>query len=98
MPYKIMKTFPNGIKSFSQGTINIERSPSGKVGVVNWSVKKGKIWTSEKTLKDHILYAILYGMDVSTWQVIEITFHPPKPLEDFIDAKMTAKILSRGAK
>ena len=53
----------------------------------------GKEWSSEKTLKAHLLKCIEKRVDMSGWEIMEFTQQPSKSLNDWCDAKMTMAAL-----
>ena len=56
--------------------------------------KKGKEWTSEKTVKDHLTKVIeKIGGIPSHWEIMEFTQQPSRELNDWIDGKMLVKML-----
>lgn len=60
---------------------------------VKWS-KKGKEWTSEKLLKAHLTKWIeLTGSIPADWEIFELHYET-KPVMDWIDNNMLAKILT----
>ena len=81
--------------SYSNGIINecYTGDYSKKSYSVNWSTRKGKEWTSEKNLKAHLLKCLQRGINISEWEVLELRYHPTKPINDWVDAKMLCKVL-----
>jgi hypothetical protein len=79
---------------YSHGVINTHYDSATKIRTpfVKWS-SKGKEWTSEKNVKDHLLKFIQLGGTVDDWEVIEVIYHPTRPIEDWIDDKMLMKVL-----
>lgn len=67
------------------------------ISSVNWHPKRGKVWTKEKYLKEHILnYALQCGTaDFDKWAVVEIVEQPTKPINEWMDASMTLKLLKK---
>lgn len=78
---------------YSRGIINKGYGTSS----VNWDAKRGKVWTKEKYLKDHLLnYALQCGTDAfDTWEIVEIVEQPTRPVMDWLDASMTLKLLKK---
>jgi hypothetical protein len=93
--YKIRKA--NGL--FSHGVINHSHySPAGdNVYGIKWS-SKGKEWSSEKTVKDHLLKCAQKGILEDTWEVIQVVHQPTKPISEWIDDKMLIKLIKGGNK
>ena len=86
-----------GTHTYSKGAIRSSYSSAhdGKFYYVDWTSKKGKVWSTEAALKEHLLkYTKLAGMPTE-WEVTEITEAPSKPIEDWFDEKMTLKLLKR---
>lgn len=95
MEKRVYKIRRNG--SFSNGTINMEyadQTYKKKIPSVNWS-RKGKEWSSEKTVKDHLFKWISNGGSVVGWEVVEVVYSPTKPINDWIDPAMLIKILQK---
>ena len=90
--YKIRKA--NGW--FSHGVITERRwhSDNTKIYHIRWS-GKGKEWSSEKTVKDHLLKCAQKGILEETWEVIQVVHQPTKPISEWIDAKMLMKIIKK---
>ena len=60
---------------------------------VNWK-SKGKEWTSEKTLKKHLLTCIEKGVSMENWEIMEFTQQPSRELNEWLDdEKLTFAIL-----
>lgn len=87
--YKIRDT-NSGL--YSHGIIHTNGSKRRNAVVVKWS-KKGKEWTSEKLVKDHLLKCIAFGGIPTHWEIIEFTQQPSRSLHEWIDANMLVKIL-----
>lgn len=61
---------------------------------VTWGTK-GKIWKTEKAVKDHLLkYALAVGKPTD-WEIVEIIENPTKPIHDWFDAAMILKLLKK---
>jgi hypothetical protein len=84
----------NSYGQYSKGVVmgGWDRQFEHKTFYINWG-KKGKEWTSEKTLKTHLLKCAQCGILDSTWEILEVKYHPTKPVNDWIDQKMLLKIL-----
>lgn len=54
---------------------------------------KGKEWTEEKNLKNHLLKCMKSGIKMDTWEVVEVVYHPTKPIMDWFDHKMLIKVM-----
>ena len=80
--------------SFSNGTINMvyDRETKKKHPEVNWS-RKGKEWSNEKNIKDHLLKWISNGGSVTGWEVVEVVYSPTRPMDEWIDPAMLMKVL-----
>ena len=81
----------NGL--YSHGVITHRRHSSfNQSYVIKWSTK-GKEWTSEKSVKDHLLKCAQKGILSEKWEVIKILEEPTKPISEWVDAKMLIKII-----
>lgn len=94
--FKIKNT-SNGY--FSHGVImnysEMKKDPNKTYMNIKWS-RKGKEWTSEETVKEHLLKVIeLVGSVPDSWEIMEFTQQPSKSLHDWIDNKMLVKMLQR---
>lgn len=54
---------------------------------------KGKEWTEEKNLKNHLLKCMKSGVKMDNWEVVEVVYHPTKPIMDWFDQKMLVKVM-----
>lgn len=81
-----------GTKSFSKGLV--QRGWDKKFHV-DFSEKSHKTWTDEKLVQKHIEKAVVNGIDVSNWEVVEVTYTPTKPINDWISPKVTIAILKK---
>ena len=61
---------------------------------VSWSTKRGKQWKTEQTLKNHIMKCMKEKVDMTGWEVLEVHYLPTKPLVDWVDVKMFAKLMA----
>ena len=79
---------------YSHGSVNGYDYPNFKSVSerIKWS-RKGKEWTSEKLVKDHLLKCIGYGGIPSSWEIMEFTQQPSRELNEWMDAKMTMAVL-----
>lgn len=55
--------------------------------------ERGKIWTSEKLIKKHLLNCALKKVNMDTWEVIEVKYLPTKPIFEWFDEKMSIQLL-----
>lgn len=97
MEHKGWKIRQKGTHTYSKGTImsGWDSSKNGKYYYVLWTSKAGKVWTTEKALKEHLLkYTKLVGKP-DDWEITEISEKLCKPLDDWFDADMTIKLLKR---
>lgn len=78
---------------FSQGIIR----ETGWYDKQKWRVKftprGGKIWTDEKLIKNHLLKCAQRGIPYGTWEIIEVVYNPTKPVVDWFDSLMLAKVI-----
>ena len=79
---------------FSHGVISKSRWVKDQPYVVKWSTK-GKEWTTERAIKQHLSKAIASGVSVTGWEILQVTYTPTKPLDEWIDAKMLMTILKK---
>ena len=86
--YKIRSK--TNLSYFSHGVIT--KGYNNNQSFINWS-SKGKVWTTEKNVKAHLLKCIQSGIDISRWEVIEVVYSPTKPMDEWVDAKMLMAIL-----
>lgn len=86
-----------GTHTYSKGSImsGYDSSQGGKYYYVQWTSKKGKVWTTETALKEHLFkYTKLVGMP-EDWEVTEISETVAKPVAEWFDQNMTLKLLKR---
>lgn len=90
----VYKIYNKVTGSFSNGIIMTEYDGKSKkkIPYVRFG-KKGKEWSNEKNVKDHLLKYVSLGGSVANLEVVELRYHPTKPIDDWIDAKMLMKIL-----
>lgn len=94
MDHKGWRIRLKGTNTYSKGTI-YSGYTNGKTYYVQWTSKTGKVWKTEKALKEHLFkYTKLVGMPAD-WEVTELTETVAKPIEDWFDANMTLKLLKR---
>ncbi len=91
---KAYKIRIKGSSSYSNGVINVYRDTVTKKSFpeCKWN-RKGKEWADEKNVKAHLTKYVSLGGSISTWEVVEVVYHPTKPIDDWVDAKMLMKIL-----
>lgn len=92
MERKAYKIRIKGSSSYSNGVINVYRDGAKKFPQCNWN-KKGKEWADEKNVKAHLLKYVSLGGDIGNWEVVEVVYHPTKPIDEWVDAKMLMKVL-----
>jgi len=80
--------------SFSHGVITSSRWNGKTEYNVKWS-KRGKEWTTEKAVKDHLIKAVSVGISMADWEILELVYNPTKPIEEWVDAKMLMTILKK---
>ena len=61
---------------------------------VRWG-SDGKIWSSEKTVKAHLLKMMLVSTIPSTWEIVKVEYLPTKPMSDWVDSTMLMKVLKQ---
>jgi hypothetical protein len=87
---------------WSNGIIQEGYYTSGPTGTRNRVVrfsKKGKEWKTEKGVKDHLLKWLLFGNAIpKEWEIVEVVYAPTKPMEEWLDAKMTLALLKNTGK
>lgn len=91
---EIVYKIRNSSGLFSNGVIKY-RSWDNKWSV-RWT-KHGKTWKTEKALKAHLLKALRTVSGVAAWEIVTmtITYHPTKPIDEWVDSNMLAEILKR---
>jgi hypothetical protein len=82
----------HGEDYYSHGVIGSNYWDKDKKPTLGWS-KKGKEWKTEKGVKDHLLKWITKGGSIEGWEVVEVVYHPTKPMSEWVDAKMLMKVL-----
>jgi hypothetical protein len=55
--------------------------------------ERGKIWRSEKLLKQHLLKCVKKRIPTEHWEIVEVQYTPTKPLYEWFDEKMTLSLL-----
>lgn len=83
---------------YSTGLINKYNSNANKKTAVAFN-KKGKIWTSEKLVKVHLMKCITdaYGIP-GNWEVVKLVEEPVKAMDEWVDAQMLMQILKHTGK
>lgn len=76
-------------KQFSGGII---RRGWQKSHYVNFKAR-GKVWTTETLLKQHLLKCFQQNVKMENWEIVEVQYVPTKPIEEWVDGKMLLKIL-----
>jgi len=91
--YKIRNTKTG---SFSNGVVNVwtDSKTGKKEMLLNWS-KKGKEWTTERALKNHLLKVISTMGMPKDWEIVQVTYQPTKPISEWVDAKMLMQVLKK---
>lgn len=77
-------------KQFSSGII---RRSWQKSHFVNFKTR-GKVWTSQTLLKQHLVKCFQKNIKMEHWEIVEVQYVPTKPIEDWVDGKMLIKIIN----
>jgi hypothetical protein len=79
---------------FSKGAVTSDWDSinNTKTYKVTWD-KNGKEWCTEKTLKSHLMKCAKCGILDQSWEILEVKYHPTKPIDEWIDQKMLIQIL-----
>lgn len=84
--------------TYSKGIIHSGRSSNGNTHFVQWADLKGKVWTSEKNVKEHLLKCTQKGISMDGWRIVEVFERETKPIHDWVDGKMLVKIIKTAGK
>lgn len=90
MPIYRIRNKENGL--YSNGIVRQVGWASNKRFDVTFNYK-GKEWTDEKLLQNHLLKCMKSGIKMDTWEVVEVVYNPTKPIMDWFDHKMLIKVM-----
>lgn len=88
----IYKIRNNANAGYSNGIVRQTGWGPHKAYTVTFN-SKGKEWLDEKNLKSHLLKCMKNGIKMDNWEVVEVVYHPTKPIMDWFDQKMLVKVM-----
>lgn len=77
---------------YSQGIIKRSYDNTYRV---DWASKKGKVWTTETAVKEHLLKYTKLVSKPDNWVIVQIDETDTKPIDDWFDSTMVFKLLKR---
>lgn len=81
-------------KLYSNGVILPNWRRGSKYYVVTFG-KRGKEWTDEKLLKNHITKVLTKMKWNPDWEIVEVQYFPTKPIDEWVDGPMLLELMKK---